>query len=87
MKTTIYISKYALSSGITKHESEIIDDGLAKPGSHFVSWALFKIGKECHLTREGAVLEAESQRVKKIASLKKQIAKLEKLSFLHQTED
>lgn len=38
-------------------------------------------GNEWHRTREEAVARAEQMRAAKIASLKKQIAKLEKLSF------
>jgi hypothetical protein len=38
-------------------------------------------GRQWHRTREAAVLIAESMRKKKIASLKQQIEKLEKLRF------
>lgn len=76
----VWISKYALSSGITKHEAKI-ERGYAYPGAPFMSYASFKLGTEAHDTVEGAIAAAEAMRIKKIASLKKQIAKLEKMSF------
>ena len=39
------------------------------------------MGKDAHDTREGAIRAAEEQRIKKIAALKKQIAKLESMRF------
>ena len=76
----IWISKYALSAGITKHDAEV-KDGSAYPGSPFMSYVSFKLGKDAHETLEGAVCAAEAQRVKKIAALKKQTARLEKMRF------
>ena len=76
----IWISKYALSAGITKHDAEV-KYGSAYPGAPFMSYVSFKLGKDAHETLEGAVRAAEAQRVKKIAALKKQIAKLEKMRF------
>jgi len=80
MKQKVWITKYALSAGITEHEAEI-RDGKAFPGAPFMSYTSFKMGRDAHLTREEAVAAAHSARKEKIASLKKQMAKLEELKF------
>lgn len=79
-KQKIWISKYALSGGITEHEAEIRGDN-AFPGAPFMSFTYFKMGRDAHLTREEAVAAAHAARKKKIASIKKQITKLEELKF------
>jgi hypothetical protein len=76
-----YITKYALTNGIFKTDGEINENYpsmFSLPGTHH---SFFNEGKEWHRTLEGAVARAEEMRVKKIASLKKQIAKLEKMTF------
>lgn len=79
-KTKVWISKYALSEGITEHMAEI-RNGAAYPGAPFASFIGFTIGKDAHETREAAVAAAGKQRVKKIAAVKKQLAKLEAMVF------
>ena len=76
----VWISKYALSSGITKHDAKI-DGEWAVPGDPFAPYVYFKLGRDAHATEAAAIQFAEAQRVKKIASLKKQIAKLENMRF------
>jgi hypothetical protein len=79
----IWISKYALSGGITEHECAPPEQGESSvyPGKPFAEFYGFKLGTEAHTSRAEAVVAAEAARVKKIASLRAQIAKLEKLSF------
>lgn len=79
-KTKVWISKYALTGGITEHMAEI-KNGAAYPGAPFMSFTSFTLGKEAHLTREEAIKAAEVMRKKKLAALKKQIAKLETMEF------
>lgn len=50
MKKTIWLSKYALSGGITEHVADI-RDGQAYPGAPFMSYTGFKLGKDAHETR------------------------------------
>ena len=76
----VWISKYALSSGITKHDAKI-DDKWAVRGDPFSPCVYFRLGRDAHTTEAAAIQAAEAQRVKKIASLKKQIAKLERMRF------
>ena len=76
----VWVSKYALTSGITKHEAKI-KGCYAYPGAPFFSYASFRLGKDAHDTEEGAIRAAEAMRIKKIAALKKQLSKLESMRF------
>lgn len=80
----VWITKYALSVGIKECEIDHYD---ADPNYVFVKWpgavggcAIF-CGDDWHATHLAARSRAAAMRVAKIASLRKQIAKLEKLSF------
>ncbi|GJD41289.1 hypothetical protein [Methylobacterium bullatum] len=78
-----YVTKYALSGGIAVREIIRADED----GYAVVRWpgglnGQFGIGKgDWSPTLQAAIARAEAMRVAKIASLKKQIAKLEKLEF------
>lgn len=79
-----YVTKYALTEGVqkkklvgTRGEGLVHVVGESYPYYHGE-------GREWHRTRESALEQAEKMRKKKIASLKKQIAKLEKLNFEQQ---
>lgn len=80
---TVWITTYALTTGITRHSArishipsmvEIIHERSLKQYAHGE-------GKDWHRTREGAVARAEEMRKAKIASLRKSIAKLEKMTW------
>ena len=77
----LWKSKYALTGGI----EEVIacddqgDDGYIRLKDN--AWNLFVVGRDVHATREEAAVAAEAMRKKKIASLQKQIKKLEALTF------
>jgi hypothetical protein len=84
----VWITKYALTQGI--HEvgvRECLDvrpDGdmvERDPPSSFGGICYHGKGRDWHETKEGAIACADEMRRKKIASLKKQIAKLEKINF------
>lgn len=78
MKTeTMWLSKYALSSGIREIAATVISDGFVRDGRG----SYYFVGSECFPTREDAVADAEKRRAKRIASMKEQIAKLEALTF------
>lgn len=76
----LWLSKYALSSGI----KEVVADKQSD-GHKYIrikgAYVLYVMGREIHVTRAEAVNAAEAARTKKIDSLRKQIAKLEKLTF------
>lgn len=78
----VFITNYALTKGICEEEAEIKS---YKDGTTFAytkkQFTGYKIGSEAFYRYEDAVVKAEELRQKKIASLKKQIEKMEKLSF------
>lgn len=80
--TKIWITKYALTTGVFCVEATLfLGDGMARyrrEGSHFDEYA-HREGRDWHRTEAAAKARVEALRRKKIASLKKQIAKLEAL--------
>lgn len=82
MSKNVWVTKYALSIGIK--ECEIISD---KDGYVSVVWKgalndrMFLSRRHCFDLVGDAITNAQKMREKKIASLKKAIAKLEKMSF------
>lgn len=82
---TYYLSRYALSD---KGRIQAFTSEEHSEGGGYVSnfnaagyWTSFKLGRDVHETTEAAIAAAEAARTKKIASLKRQIAVLEKLAF------
>ena len=77
MKETVYITKYALSKGILKVEA-IIDgmDAVYNPYRAYPSRYAHGFGNECHRPLESAMKRAEDMRLKKVASLNKQLHKI-----------
>lgn len=77
----VWITKYALTSGIIQTEGEVTNSG-ALYVLHTGHLTFYHgEGKEWHRTKEAAVSKAEEMRQKKIESLKKQIRKLEGMTF------
>ena len=74
-KITAWVTKFALITGIEKVEGEADENYLRydKHGSAF--------GNDWHRTREAAIKRAEEMRLKKIASVEKQLGKLKKMRF------
>ena len=78
-KITVWVTKYALTLGIKKVDGIIphaISSRMLCYGDHETAH-----GNDWHRTEAEAVDRAEQMRLKKIAGLEKQIAKLKKLSF------
>ena len=81
----VWITKYALSTGIQKMARHPDDKGEKRMvqvvfPSGPNGWALF-FGNDWHTTHEAAIKRAREMRLTRIASLQKQITKLEKLKF------
>lgn len=75
----IWITKYALSKGIYTDYLKVKGD------SAYGKWlndCFHGEGREWCRTKESAVKRAEEMRTKRIASLRKQIEKLEKMRFI-----
>jgi hypothetical protein len=76
----LWVTKYALTSGIMEIDGEVSGD-LALWEVNGWNQYVHGEGKEWHRTFSGASNHAEKMRIKKIASHKNSIAKLEKLRF------
>ncbi|WP_304977218.1 hypothetical protein [Parabacteroides goldsteinii] len=78
----IFITKYALTKGIIEKEADIHS---FRDGSKFAyvrgEFIGYKMIVDAFYNYESAIQRAEEVRKKRIASLKRQIEKLEKLSF------
>lgn len=78
----VFITKYALTAGVKEIETDIIRDRFEN--EEYViddSYSYFRIGTNAFTDKSEALKKAEEMRIRKIASLRKQIEKLEKLSF------
>ena len=77
----MYLVKYALTGGIEEVElAATRGDGeyvRIKERSH----GIYKLGRDVCETKEEAISIADAMRLKKVASLKKSLAKYEKLRF------
>ena len=78
---TAWISKYALSQGIYAVEVEDCFDVASDMVATTKEWKQHFHGRDWCRTQAGAIERAEEMRVAKIASIKKQLAKLEAMSF------
>ena len=77
----VYITKYALSTGIIEtDDAEICSNIISGDMISSKKYGTFH-GNDWHKKKEDAVLRAEVMRIKKIESLKKQIEKLDKTKF------
>jgi hypothetical protein len=78
-KKIVFITKYALTSGIIQCEMDVQEDGkgcYGKPKGFDFSTGFY--GNDFHLTKEDAIKDCEKRKEKKIASLKKSIEKINK---------
>lgn len=98
---TGFNTKYALTTGISKHEMEYCGNGMAivrKSTRYFlrddgaamvsnsIEYFLHGEGKEWHRTFESAVKRAEEMRIAKLKSLDKSIKKVSALDFSKEPE-
>ena len=81
-----YSTKYAISEGIVE-----IDDSLCRlsTSGNYVVVSMnggyqqcLSIGRDMHNNKQDAIKRANEMRERKIASVKKQLLKLEKMSFV-----
>ena len=82
----VWITKSALTKGIIEREAELIgNENLSNTSTIECSvaweWTNYYHGQEWHLTKGAAVVRADTMRLAKIAALRKQIARLEKLKW------
>lgn len=83
----VWITKYALTRGIEEITSDDVSRMLIKKNGDLVMYGksgMFPVSyspDNYSLDKQSAIKKAEEMRQKKIASLKKQIEKLEKMRF------
>jgi uncharacterized membrane protein len=76
-----WITKYAISEGIYEIDARVCSPVSQTMIEHVGKSNIYFHNDDWHRTRESAVARAEEMRKAKIASLRKQIAKLEKKVF------
>ncbi len=78
----IWITRYALTSGIEEVEAELShNDTMATYGKENGAYTQYAHNNDFHKTKEAAILWAEKMRLKKIASLQTSIEKMQMLRF------
>lgn len=78
----VYITKYALTSGVFVFECEMKKDGSYVYGTRSKRHMLELFhGNDFHTTKESALKRCEEMRAKKIKSLKKQTQKILDIKF------
>ena len=83
----VWITKYALTDGIIETDAEVGGfDTITATWDNGTRCDNFK-GEEWWSRKENAIQKAEEMRQKKIASLKKQIEKLERMRELWEREE
>jgi hypothetical protein len=78
--TRVWISKYALTKGIYEEEVIVSDTIRGSVYTPSPGWYWFSFG-EWHRTKSEALSRAEEMRLKKVASLEKQLKKYRELRF------
>lgn len=76
---TWYCSKRALKRGVTEVEEPLLVSEEWVWPSDYSGW--FRIGRDVFDNLPDALADAEKRRAKKIAALRRQIEKLEKMTF------
>lgn len=94
-KTTVWVTKWALTKGILEWATQgDVSDTTVYARGVMPNWSVrgeYLRKGEWHLTRDFAVMLAHRMRVKRITSLKTQLAKLKAMTFKveewHGTQD
>lgn len=79
--TKIYITKYALTTGVFSVDAKIKSDGTSATFYDKRNMPQFVYGKDFWLTPEEAFIDCERRRINKLKSLEKQKQKIESLNF------
>jgi hypothetical protein len=81
-KEVVWVTKYALTSGIEAVEADVSEDRDMVSYGNVGYGSQYAHGKDWHRTPEAALARAEEMRVAKIKSLNKSIDRIKKLVFL-----
>ncbi len=86
-RVTVFITKYALTSGVKMMNGTIGRDTPSMVSGYNIFDNFHGEGKEWHRTWNDAHTRAEVMRLEKIASLRAQIKRLEAMTFTEPTKD
>lgn len=78
---TIYITKYALTTGIFTTQGEQSSDDSFFYKANGSSFTQYVRGNDVHLTEEAALERAEEMRISKLKALDKQMKKVGAMKF------
>lgn len=79
--TKIYVTKYALTSGVRIVSDAEVENAMATYRVNDSYYIQHAYRNDFHLTREEALIDCERRRKAKIASIDKQRKKLEAMKF------
>ncbi len=80
----VWITKYALSAGIQERDAEVCEgqpNMIEVKGRNVFNQYFHSEGKDWHRSRSDAVARAQQMRRNKIEGLRKQMTKLQQLTF------
>lgn len=79
---TVWITKYALTSGILKHSAKLCGSpGMIQVPAMGAHAYFHGKGRDWHDTESDAIRAAEAMRVKKLKSIEEQIARIKAIKF------
>jgi len=78
--TKIYVTKYALTSGISEHDAELLNNGQSASVRSEYCNSYYHLN-DFHLTLDSTLNKTEEMRINKLKSLDKQIKKISALKF------
>lgn len=79
--TKIYVTKFALTSGVFSIDAEVNTEAKSARFIDANGYRWFVFGKEFWLTPEDAIEDCERRKTSKLKSLEKQKRKIEQLNF------
>lgn len=80
--TKIYVTKYALTSGIFSVDGDINEDGTMASYKKSSTWFTEYVhGNDFHLTKESALSRAEEMRITKLQSLDAKAKQISAMKF------
>lgn len=81
MRIQAWVTKYALTHGIKRVDARVCSETMIEYKSSEGSFSQYAHGKDWHRDEASALARAEEMRKKKIASLRKSIARFEAMKF------
>lgn len=76
-KTTVFKPAYLTKAGVVEITGKLDLEGRFQSSS----WAFYYVGRDVFMTREEALTAAMAERDRRLVSLRKQIAKIEKRAY------